>query len=164
MKKKTAKNKQNITWLFAFTDLAFLLLISLSLIPSAPGNILIHFSEMNIPEVPSNQNTSPVEASRTSWELQVHPLTKDHPTPFKLLEVGMDQGNTSLYSKYVDPSDLITELETLKTLNIQPLLLPEKTSLSQDFLFAVGAMASVWASGNARAVVKPINPEELSQE
>jgi len=149
------KNNRNITWLFAFTDLAFLLLISLSLIPSAPGNIFIHFSEMNIPEVPSNQNMLPVEASRTAWELQIYPQSKDHPTPFKLLKVGMDQDNTSLYSKYVNPSNLLAELEALKKLNIRPLLMPEKTSLSQDFLFAAGAMTRVWASGDARAVVRP---------
>ncbi|MBU0986344.1 MAG: hypothetical protein KKH68_03740 [Proteobacteria bacterium] len=158
------KDKRNITWLFAFTDLAFLLLISLSLIPSAPGNIFIHFSEMNIPDVPSNQNMLPVEASRTAWELQIHPQSKDHSTPFKLLKVGMDQGNAKgLYSKYVDRSNLLGELEALRKLNIRPMLMPEKTSLSQDFLFAAGAMASVWASGNARAVVRPINPEELSR-
>jgi len=160
MTRKKVKDKRNITWLFSFTDLAFLLLISLSLIPSAPGNIFIHFSEMNIPDVPSNQNMLPVEPSRTAWELQIHPQSKDHPTPFKLLKVGMDQGNAkSLYSKYVDRNNLLGELEALRKLNIRPMLMPEKTSLSQDFLFAVGAMASVWASGNARAVVRPIkNP------
>jgi hypothetical protein len=156
--------KRNQTWLFAFTDLAFLLLISLSLIPSAPGKIFIHFSEMNIPVVPSNENMVPVMHWRDAWELQVYPKSKDHPTPFKLVKIGMSQEKAGkLYFKYVDRDNLIRELEELRKLNIRPMLLPEKTSLSQDFLFAAGAIANVWASVNTMAVVRPINPEEIQR-
>ncbi len=158
------KVKRNITWLFSFTDLAFLLLIILSLIPSAPGNIFIHFSEMNIPEVPSNQNMQPVKPLGNAWELQVHPESKDHPTPFKLVKIGMDKGDAkSLYSKYVDRNNLLKELEALRKLNIRPMLMPEKTSLSQDFLFAAGAIARVWTSENSLVVVRPIGPEGLGE-
>ena len=156
------ENKRNQTWLFAFTDLAFLLLISLSLIPSAPGNIFIHFSEMNIPVVPSNENAFPIKQFRNVWELQVYPESKDHPTPFKLVKIGMSQEKAGKpYSKHVDRKNLIRELEELRKLNIRPMLLPEKTSLSQDFLFAAGAIANVWETDNTMAVVRPINPEGL---
>lgn len=158
------KLKRNKIWLFSFTDIAFLLLIILSLIPSAPGNIFIHFSEMNIPDVPSNPNMQPVKPSRNAWELRVHPKSKEHPTPFELVKIGMDQGKVkSLYSKYVDRNNLFGGLEALRKLNIRPMLMPEKTSLSQDFLFAAGAIASVWTSRNARVVVRPINPEGSEQ-
>ncbi len=157
--------KRNDTWLFAFSDLAFLLLISLSLIPSAPDNIFIRFSEMNIPEVPSNQNMLPVRHPRDAWELQVCPVSKDHPTPFRLVKVGMGQSVAEdVYSKYVDRNSLLNRLEALRKLNIRPVLIPEKISLSQDFLFAAGAIASVWTSGNTRAVVRPISPERLTQQ
>lgn len=157
--------KTNHTWLFAFTDLAFLLLLSLSLIPSFSGNINVHFSEMDIAVVPSNPNLSPVEHPDEAWELHVYPESKDHPAPFKLIKVRVEQNNaTELLSKNLDRNDLIIELESLRTLNVRPMLLPEKTSLSWDFLFAAGAIARVWDSANSRTIVKSINSEELQGE
>ena len=154
------KLKQSQTWLFAFTDLAFLLVLSLSMIPSAPSDISIHFSEMDIPVVPSNPNMSPIEESHELWELQVYAKSGSHLTPFKLVKVGLDQDNsTEPYSKYVDRDDLISELELLRKRKIRPVLLPEKTSLSQDFLFAAGSIARVWTSMQSHTIVKPINPE-----
>jgi len=150
------------TWLFAFTDLAFLLLISLSLIPSAPDNIVIHFSEMEIPDVPSNPNMSPISKATHSWELQVRGKTEKHPEPFRLVRIGLHtKGAIEQHSKRLDRDDLIPELKALKKSSIRPLLLPEKTSLSKDFLFAAGAIARVWSLANGHTIVKPINPEEL---
>ncbi len=159
------KLKQSQTWLFAFTDLAFLLLISLSLIPSAPDNITIRFSEMDIPHVPSNPNMSPVEEVDYSWELQVHQKSDDHPRPFRLVKIGLYTGGANeLYSKYLAHDELIPELESLKKASVRPMLLPEKTSFSQDFLFAAGAIARVWASAKGKTIVKPISPEDLDQK
>jgi hypothetical protein len=156
------KRKQKQTWIFAFTDLAFLLLISLSLIPSAPDNIVIHFSEMELPDVPSNPNMSPVKEPANSWELQVRGITKENAEPFRLVKIGMKpQGATEQQAKYIDREDLIPELMMLKERSIRPLLLPEKTSLSNDFLYAAGAVARVWSLASGHTIVKPINPEEL---
>lgn len=154
------KIKQSQTWLFAFTDLAFLLVLSLSIIPSAPSDISIHFSEMDIPVVPSNPNMSPFEEFNELWELQVYSKSENHPTPFKLVKIGLDQDNSSeVYSKYLDKDDLIPELESLRKRMIRPVLLPEKTSLSQDFLFAAGSIAKVWTSVQSHTIVKPIKSE-----
>jgi len=159
------KNNRNQTWLFAFTDLAFLLLISLSLIPSAPDNINVHFSEMEIPDVPSNPNMSPVEESSDAWELQVHPQSKNHPKPYRLVRFGpQKKAAKKLYSKHIDRYDLISELKALKEISGRPMLLPAKTSLSQDFLFAAGAVARVWSSTKGQTIVKPIDPEKLHQK
>ncbi len=154
------KIKQNHTWIFAFTDLAFLLLISLSLIPSTPGNISIHLSEMDVPVVPSNPNLSPVHQSHDLWELHVYGKSEYHPTPFRLINVGFDQSaSTNMYSKDVGADELISELESLKELNVRPVLLLEKTSFSQDFLFAAGSIARVWASVKSHTIVQPVDPE-----
>jgi hypothetical protein len=159
------KTKKTQIWLFAFTDLAFLLLISLSLVPSAPDNINIHFSEMDIPAVPENPNLSPVKGAYDVWELQVYEQTEDHPKPFGLVKVGIYKSRaTEQYSKNLDRNDLIPELESLKQFSARPTLMPEKKSLSQDFLFAAGALARVWSSANTQTIVKPMNPEELSQK
>ena len=159
------KTKKSQIWLFAFTDLAFLLLISLSLVPSAPDNINIHFSEMDIPAVPENPNLSPVKEAYDVWELQVYEQREDHPKPFGLVKVGIYKSRaTERYSKNLDRNDLIPELESLKQTSARPTLMPEKKSLSQDFLFAAGALARVWSSANTQTIVKSINPEELNQK
>lgn len=156
------KIKQNQTWLFAFTDLAFLLLISLSLIPSAPDSISIRFSEMDIPVVPDSPHLSPVKASHDVWELQVYQKSKDHPKPFRLVKIGMHQSNAKeQYSMNLDREDLIPELESLKKVSIRPTLMPEKKSFSQDFLFAAGAIARVWTSAKSKTIVKPMTPERI---
>jgi len=159
------KIKQNQAWLFAFTDLAFLLLISLSLVPSAPDLISIHFSEMDIPSVPSNPNMAPIDESHGSWELQVYRRSKDHPKPFRLAKFGLHQNSAKeQYFQYLDRDELIPALESLENFSGRPILLPEKMSLSQDFLFAAGAIARVWSSMKGQTVVKPVNPGELHQQ
>ncbi len=159
------KIKQNQAWLFAFTDLAFLLLISLSLVPSAPDFISVHFSEMDIPSVPSNPNMAPIDELHSSWELQVHRKSKDHPKPFRLAKIPSYQNNAKEQSyKYLDQDELLPELESLKNSSGRPILLPEKMSLSQDFLFAAGAIARVWSSVKGRTIVKPVDPGELNHQ
>lgn len=154
--------KQNHAWLFTFTDLAFLLLISLSMIPSAPDDVTLHFSEMDVPSVPANPNLSPIRKSREVWTLHVYGGKPDtHPTPFKLVRVSNVQGSsTPLYAQYLQRDELLGELELLKARNIQPVLLPSKTSLTQDFLFAAGAIARAWDSTRSNAIVKPVNSAE----
>ncbi len=81
------KRKEH-AWLFAFTDLAFLLLISLSMIPSAPADISLHFAEMNLPEVPDNQNLQPMAEQPEAWELRIMPVSAEHPVPYRLARAG----------------------------------------------------------------------------
>lgn len=154
--------KQHHAWLFAFTDLAFLLLISLSLIPSAPGDIMVHLSAMDVPIVLENSNLSPIRESKELWELHVYGGKSDnHPTPFKLVRVAIVQGSsTPLYHQYLQRDQLLGELESLEERHIRPVLLPSKTSLSHDFLFAAGAIAKAWDNTRPDTIVKPVNPEE----
>ena len=159
------KIRQNQAWLFAFTDLAFLLLISLSLVPSAPDLISVHFAEMDIPSVPSNPNMAPVDESHSSWELQVYGLSEEHPKPFRLAKIVLLQNSAEEQSfKYLDQDELVPELESLKNFSGRPVLLPEKKSLSRDFLFAAGAIARVWSSMKGQTIVKPVNPGKPLQQ
>jgi hypothetical protein len=134
--------KQHHAWLFAFTDLAFLLLISLSLIPSAPGDITLHLAAMDVPSVPENSNLSPIRESKELWELHILYGGKSdtHPTPFKLARV--------------------EQLELLEERHIRPVLLASKTSLTHDFLFAAGAIAKAWDNTRPDTIVKPVNSEK----
>jgi len=82
-------------------------------------------------------------------------------TPFKLVRVSNVQGSsTPLYAQYLQRDELLGELELLKARNIQPVLLPSKTSLTQDFLFAAGAIARAWDNTRSNAIVKPVNSAE----
>jgi hypothetical protein len=154
--------KQNHAWLFAFTDLAFLLLISLSMIPSVPEDITVHFSAMEVPSVPTNPNLSPLRQSKEVWELRIYDEESDaHPTPFKLVRLAMDQGSFApLYAKYIQQDELLRELESLKERDIRPVLLPSKKSLTHNFLFAAGAIARAWDNTRSETIVKPVNSEE----
>ena len=154
--------KQHHAWLFTFTDLAFLLLISLSMIPSAPDDVTLHFSEMDVPSVPANPNLSPIRKSREVWSLHVYGGKADtHPTAFKLVRVEISQGrSTPLYAQYLQRDELLGKLEFLRERNIRPVLLPSKTSLTQDFLFAAGAIARAWDNTRSNAIVKPVNSAE----
>ena len=154
--------KEHHAWLFTFTDLAFLLLISLSLIPSAPEDVIFHFSEMDVPIVPSNPNLSPIEKSEEVWELHVYgEKSGTHPTPFKLVRfAALKSSSTPLHSEYLHQHELLSELQLLKERGIRPVLLPSKTSLTRDFLFAAGAIAKTWDNTRSNTVVKHVNTDE----
>jgi hypothetical protein len=148
------KKKFNQTWLFSFTDLAFLLLISLSTLPSAE-KVTIRFAEMNVPVVPDSRQLAPVEHLREVWELQVYPVSRQHPVPYRIVRGGLGSHAGEEAELLLTAEELVPALESLRQKNIQPLLLPEKTSLSQDFLFAAGALARVWSGHDSHAIVQP---------
>jgi len=56
----------------------------------------------------------------------------------------------------LDESNLIPALEQLQQKQIMPVILPEKTSLSQDFLFAAAGLAKVWSAEDSRTIVRPL--------
>ncbi len=158
--------KQQYAWLFGFTDLAFLLLISLSLIPSTSEDTLIHLSLMDVPGVPANPNLTPLPRSDELWELHVYSEVSDiNPKPFKLVGSVMDQGNPELlHAKYLQKDELLGELQLLKERNFRPVLIPSKTSLSHDFLFAAGTIARVWDNTQSKTIVKPLSHDEENQK
>lgn len=148
------KKNNGQTWLFSFTDLAFLLLISLSTIPVA-DSVTIRFSEMDVPVVPESQNLGSLGQLREVWELQVHPVSEEHPVPYKIIRFGLGAQSGAEEPMLLAPEELVAALEKLKGRNVQPILLPEKTSLSQDLLYAAGAMAKVWGAEHSETVVQP---------
>jgi hypothetical protein len=148
------KKKFNNTWLFSFTDLAFLLLISLSVIPSA-DSVTIKFAEMNVPVVPDSKQLAPMAHLREVWELQVYPVSTKHPVPYRIIRNGIGSSPGQEKEILLSPEELLPALESLRDRSIQPLLLPEKSSLSQDFLFAAAALAKVWSTGESQTIVQP---------
>jgi len=156
------KLKQHFAWLFCCTDLAFLLLISLSLIPSAPDEPDIHFALMEVPGVPENPNLAPFKQSDVRWELHVYGgYPEIHPQPFKLIGmIAEPSGARTVTEKYLEKDDLLGELLLLRDHGIRPLLIPSKSSLSHDFLFAAGAIARTWGGAKSETIVKSLDPDE----
>lgn len=148
------KMRKGTAWLFAFSDLAFLLLISLSLIPSAPTDVNLRFVEMDLPLVPDSDNLQPVASAQEVWELQILPVSEAQPTPFRLTRAGEETGMS------LDETNLIPALQDLQQRQIMPVLLPEKTSISQDFLFAAAALTKVWTGREGRTIVSPLEEGE----
>ena len=155
------KLKQHHTWLFCFTDLAFLLLISLSLIPSTPEEPIINFALMDVPGVPENPNLSPVQQSDELWELHVYgEVTESHPKAFQLIGMVKDANSRrTIYEKHLSKDELFAELQLLRERNLRPVLIPSKNSLSHDFLFAAGAIARTWDNAHSKALVKSLKPD-----
>jgi len=156
------KLKQHYAWLFCFTDLAFLLLISLSLIPSAPVDSYIHFALMEVPAVPENPNLAPLKKSDVQWELHVYGgYPEIHPQPFKLIGmVAEPSGARTVADRYLEKDELLGELLLLRDHGIRPVLIPSKSSLSHDFLFAAGAIARTWEGAKSGAIVKSLDLDE----
>ncbi len=149
--------ERNQAWLFAFTDLAFLLLISISLIPDKPETLALDLSKMNVPAVADNRGASPALESDAVWRLWIYPRSEAHPAPFKLEQAapGADSENV-LFSRYISRKALAGDLAALKSqMRTKPLLIPEKTSYSEDLLFAASALGRVWdGAGRADSAVK----------
>ena len=158
--------KQNNAWLFGFTDLAFLLLISLSIIPTAPEDPPIQLSLMEVPGVPANPNLAPIKKTTEIWELHVYlesPETEQK--LYKLIGKAVAQPDAPpIYEKFLSKGELLGALQELKRRGIQPILIPSQNSLSHDFLYAAGAIAQIWGADRGEAIVKPLNPGEDNQE
>jgi hypothetical protein len=154
MKLRTRHN-----WLFSFTDLAFILLISMSMIPIAQPGIVLHFAEMEPPLVPDNAELVPISEDTATWELQVLSISQDRSSPFRLVRIDSGTGQ-ELEAAPIDPQELLAALDNLRGKNIRPVLLPEKSSLSHDFLFAAGALSRVWGDGRSPTIVRPIGGGE----
>jgi len=153
------------TWLLSFTDLSFLLLIALSLIPSSPIDVTVHLAEMDLPAVPDSSaidKVSPTPDNRRheAWELQVRPLEEGGDTPFRLVQAVVDENRVvEKYVMDVPPGDLEETLLSLRRKSHKPVIVAESRSLSGDFLFAQGTLTKVWAQGGGKAVVRVLEED-----
>jgi hypothetical protein len=72
-----------------------------------------------------------------------------------------DGGETrEIYKKYIAKDELLAELQLLRIRNLRPVLIPSKSSLSHDFLFAAGAIARTWDNAPSKTLVKSLRSEE----
>ena len=117
---------------------------------------------MEVPGVPENPNLTPLKQSAQHWELHVYGgYPEIHPKAFKLIGMVSEPGGPRTVTDiYLDKDELPGELLLLRDHGIRPLLIPSKSSLSHDFLFAAGAIARTWGGAKSETIVKSLDPNE----
>jgi hypothetical protein len=134
------------SWLFSFVDLAFLMLIGMTLMASdyagAPD-----LGQMSIPKIGEEASSDIVAGTGEIWQLRVHPtvvaLDGTREAPFELT-TGGDAGSAPMR---LDQESLARELAALEAGGGgKPLLAPHEDSRSQDFLDAAALIEEHWPS------------------
>jgi hypothetical protein len=136
-------------WLFAFVDLAFLLLIGMTQLsgnPNAP-----ELGEMPVPKIGGDVTSALQPGARDLWQLRVYPADEDFYGPFELV-VGGGEGSR------VSFDELRTQLGELRGSDEpKPLLAPHADSRSQDFLDAVQLLDETWPSRRRTTVERVLD-------
>ena len=156
-------SKQNVeqggapAWLFSFVDLAFLMLIAMTLL-AAEKSGLPDIGEMAIPKIGEKQSQE-LNAGMAGefWQLRIHPPSQyDDGTlepPFELkLAAGGALGEEA---ELVDKDELARRLEQIHSAGAQkPMLAPHEDSRSQDLLDAAGLIEEHWPSPRRALVAR----------
>lgn len=123
-------------WLFSFVDLAFLLLMALTVFaPKDMGRGAL--GELVVPRLEEGK-IEPTRVSGSSYQLRIHPKA-DGTSPFEL--VGPDGHGARL-----DATALRARLQALKAFDEgKPLVAPHADSRSEDLLRALGIVDEIWA-------------------
>ncbi len=132
-------------WLFAFVDLAFLLLLAMTQLggnPNAP-----ELGELPVPRIGGEATQDLRSRAPELWQVRVHPPNAVELEPFEL--VGAEAG-----AERLSAGALRVRLAELHASNERkPLLAPHADSRSQDFLDAVQLIEDEWPS-RRRATVE----------
>lgn len=135
-------------WLFAFVDLAFLLLIAMTQLGASPD--ILDVGDMVLPRIGDEMAPELARAARDLWQLRVHPPA-EATEPFEL-------GMAGEAGARVGAEQLRTRLGELHAASeAKPLLAPHADSRSQDFLSAVELLEEIWPS-RRRAAVERVFP------
>ena len=136
-------------WLFAFVDLAFLLLLGMPQL--GVGERAIDLGEVVVPRIGEATAEAPPRGAEELAQLRVHPREAADDAPFELVRAD-DRS-------WVDAPELIAHLEAWRADGAKrPLLAPHDQSLSRDLLSAVAAVETVWPSRRRAAIERIASP------
>ncbi len=133
-------------WLFSFVDLAFLMLIGMTLMASdyagAPD-----LGQMVVPQIGEKSTQKLAGSVGDSWQLRIHPpgvRGAGAAAPFELV---LTHSGTLVQSLRLNRAALQHELAALREQRrTKPLLAPHEDSRSQDFLDAAALVEDLWPS------------------
>ncbi len=138
-------------WLFAFVDLAFLLIIAMTQVgvdDAAPD-----FGEISVPKIRTDSADALPARFHNRWQLRVHPPAAFRSKPFELSR-NDDASVGPKPSDRLELGELERRLTAMKASGEgRPLLAPHEDSLSQDLLAAANAIESTWPRRRRVAVI-----------
>jgi hypothetical protein len=159
------------SWLFSFVDLAFLMLIAMTILANQNAGAP-DLGEIVVPRI-GEETTQDLSASRgEAWQLRVHPPVRDAldllGPAFELVLVGAEPtsiGTAETPEAYAPPApakinrgELRDRLVALERETVtRPLLAPHEDSRSQDLLDAASMIEELWP-GQRRAVIAKRTP------
>ncbi len=138
------RTTQTHSWLFAFVDLAFLLLIVVTQIGDTTTNEGVDLGEIALPRLQATAATDLPSHTQELWQLRVHPPSKNSLGPFELIPANGESGQTI---ERVSLAALRIQLDSIRESGDEkPLLAPHRKSESQDLLDAVASLEELWPS------------------
>ena len=143
------KSKNNNIWLFAFADLAFLLLIAFTQIPLG-----LTFEEMVIPEANPNNTYNKLDKKAVNFELRIHKVTEEEPNPFQLV-MYLDKGGKSFGDRFPKKELRDRLILVAKDSPAKPLIVPDEHSYTKDLVWAMSLVKEIWAQGS-KVTVRPV--------
>ncbi|MDY6854311.1 MAG: hypothetical protein SWO11_06330 [Thermodesulfobacteriota bacterium] len=149
------KLKGSHIWLFAFADLAFLLLIAFTQVPHAD------IQKMLLPKIPPSSNRESIDTS-LSYKLFVHPPSEELflKNPFEIVSSGEKEDRHT--GDLLSEKQLKRRLENLSEISdTGPILWPHPSSQSEDMLIAYTHIKHIWPNSE---VIIAVMPEESIEE
>jgi hypothetical protein len=141
------KSQYDYVWIFAFADLAFLLLIAFTQVASSNSNICY---EMNVPKVSGDINPQPVSQAAEYYELRVLSSDEKSSKPFQLVYI---KGSKADSSEPMNSEDLKLQLGDLKKKGKKrPILSADERSFSKDAFLALSLIEAEWKARMAGVI------------
>ena len=157
MSKESGEQGGAPSWLFSFVDLAFLMLIAMTLVASDKAGAP-DLGEMAVPRIAEKASKELAGGmAAKAWQLRVHPPVQDDDgslePPFELLVAG--SALVGAEGDLLDKQELERRLVALEDEGVgKPLLAPHEDSRSQDMLDAAGLIETYWPSPRRALVAR----------
>lgn len=151
-------------WLFSFVDLAFLMLIAMTILANQNAGAP-DLGEIVVPRI-GGETAKDIGASRGEvWQLRVHPPLEDEVgellPPFELVVVGgeagerIEEASAAAMAPKIGRLELRDRLVALeREIRGRPLLAPHEDSRSQDLLDAATMIEELWPSKRRAVIAK----------
>jgi len=134
------------TWLFSFTDVAFLLLLIYTQLARMSTDI-IPVAEMRLP-APTVANNPELITMRAASDYRQLLVEKHAPKPYRLARI--IGGNEVSRSEPMNLDELSSSLESFfreKKGQLRPVIVPLPESFSSDLLQAAALVSKFWSEG-----------------
>jgi len=154
--------KQNRVWLFAFADLAFILLISITQYFSLAEKIYI---EVELPQVKTDiLSKSKDIKTELAWQLVVNePSKSNKESVFQLYQTHNTKINTTIRSYNKEDLERILK-EKKDQIHQKPIIVPDANSLTGDTFWATSLIDKYWPQNPSSAIASPLKTKNSTDQ